>query len=197
MSAAKAHILTPLAMTREVISEMLDQTAALEHGPDRSLSLLIGLLPGPWHQQSLDFLQDGTWKRDLRQPGPGSDRLLDAVEATERKPPPGIARLGGRILDIWPAPWSFAEHPQAAINTRVENALRHLLWRKTDNGIGPTPAYGVPRTRSIDPRDLPPEHPPAACLRRRRPHHASPASRSLTPSAPPDRPITGLGPWAG
>jgi transposase len=71
--------------------------------------------------------------------GPGRDlhdRLLDAVEAGERSQTPDLARLCGRILDIWPTLWNFTQHPDAeATNNRAERALRHaVLWRKTSNG---------------------------------------------------------------
>lgn len=71
--------------------------------------------------------------------GPGRalhDRLLDAVEAGERSRTGDLAGLCGRILDIWPTLWNFAEHPGAeATNNRAERALRHaVLWRKTSHG---------------------------------------------------------------
>jgi transposase len=67
---------------------------------------------------------------------PLHDALMDALEAGERSHTPDLAKLCGKLLDIWPALWSFAEHAGVeATNNRAERALRHaVLWRKTSTG---------------------------------------------------------------
>lgn len=67
---------------------------------------------------------------------PLHDALMDALEAGERSHTPDLAKLCGKLLDSWPALWSFAEHAGVeATNNRAERALRHaVLWRKTSTG---------------------------------------------------------------
>jgi transposase len=64
------------------------------------------------------------------------DGLMDALEAGERSHTADLARLCGKLLDLWPALWSFAEHAGVeATNNRAERALRHaVLWRKMSAG---------------------------------------------------------------
>lgn len=63
-------------------------------------------------------------------------RLLDAVEAGERSRDPKLSKLCGNLLDIWPALWTFSEHPGVeATNNRAERAIRHaVIWRKVSGG---------------------------------------------------------------
>ena len=70
---------------------------------------------------------------DLR---PLHDGLMDALEAGERGRTPELATLCSNVLDLWPALWSFTEHPDVeATNNRAERAIRHaVLWRKMSTG---------------------------------------------------------------
>jgi transposase len=74
-----------------------------------------------WHDGELRPLHDG---------------LMDALEAGERGRSPELATLCANVLDLWPALWSFTEHPDVdATNNRAERAIRHaVLWRKTSTG---------------------------------------------------------------
>ena len=67
---------------------------------------------------------------------PLHDQLMDAIEAGERSHTPDLAKLCGKLLDVWPTLWNFTDHPTAeATNNRAERALRHaVLWRKTSGG---------------------------------------------------------------
>jgi transposase len=67
---------------------------------------------------------------------PLHDDLMDALEAGERGRTPELATLCANVLDLWPALWSFTEHPDVdATNNRAERAIRHaVLWRKTSTG---------------------------------------------------------------
>jgi transposase len=67
---------------------------------------------------------------------PLHDDLMDALEAAERGRTPDLATLCSNVLDLWPALWSFTEHPDVdATNNRAERAIRHaVLWRKTNTG---------------------------------------------------------------
>jgi len=67
---------------------------------------------------------------------PVHDDLMDALEAGERGHTPELATLCSNVLDLWPALWSFTEHPDVdATNNRAERAIRHaVLWRKTSAG---------------------------------------------------------------
>ncbi len=67
---------------------------------------------------------------------PVHDDLMDALEAGERGRTPELATLCANVLDLWPALWSFTEHPDVdATNNRAERAIRHaVLWRKTSTG---------------------------------------------------------------
>jgi len=67
---------------------------------------------------------------------PVHDDLIDALKAGERGRTPQLATLCANVLDLWPALWSFTEHPDVdATNNRAERALRHaVLWRKTSTG---------------------------------------------------------------
>lgn len=73
------------------------------------------------------------WAGEL---APLHDQLMDALEAGERSHTHDLATLCGAILDLWPALWSFTEHPNVeATNNRAERAIRHaVLWRKTSGG---------------------------------------------------------------
>jgi transposase len=101
------------------IKTLLDQVMVLDRearGQDRRLA---------WH--------DG----ELR---PIHDDLMDALEAGERGRTPELATLCANLLDLWPALWSFTEHPDVdATNNRAERAIRHaVLWRKTSTGTQTT-----------------------------------------------------------
>lgn len=67
---------------------------------------------------------------------PLHDDLMDALEAGERGHTQDLATLCANVLDLWPALWSFTEHPDVdATNNRAERAIRHaVLWRKTSTG---------------------------------------------------------------
>ena len=67
---------------------------------------------------------------------PVHDDLMDALEAGERGHTPELVTLCSNVLDLWPALWSFTEHPDVdATNNRAERAIRHaVLWRKTSAG---------------------------------------------------------------
>jgi transposase len=67
---------------------------------------------------------------------PLHDDLMDALEAGERGHTQDLAILCANVLDLWPALWSFTEHPDVdATNNRAERAIRHaVLWRKTSTG---------------------------------------------------------------
>ncbi len=64
--------------------------------------------------------------------------LLDAVEAGERSRDSELSGLCGKVLDIWPALWSFTQIPGVeATNNVAERAIRHaVLWRKCSGGTG-------------------------------------------------------------
>jgi transposase len=67
---------------------------------------------------------------------PLHDDLMDALQAGERGHTQDLATLCANVLDLWPALWSFTEHPDVdATNNRAERAIRHaVLWRKTSTG---------------------------------------------------------------
>jgi transposase len=116
-----AHADRPGAPGRHgtLIKTLLDQVMVLDRearGQDRRLA---------WH--------DG----ELR---PIHDDLMDALEAGERGRTPELATLCANLLDLWPALWSFTEHPDVdATNNRAERAIRHaVLWRKTSTGTQTT-----------------------------------------------------------
>jgi transposase len=112
-----AHADRPGAPGRHgtLIKALLDQVMVLDrHAREQDRCLA-------WH--------DG----ELR---PVHDDLMDALEAGERGRTRELATLCANVLDLWPALWSFTEHPDIdATNNRAERAIRHaVLWRKTSTG---------------------------------------------------------------
>ena len=46
-----------------------------------------------------------------------------------------VAAFSKQLLKLWPALWSFLEHPIEPTNNAAERALRHAVcWRKTSYG---------------------------------------------------------------
>jgi transposase len=113
----QAHADRPGAPGRHAtrVKALLDQVMALDRGAREQDERLA------WHEGALR---------------PVHDELMDALEAGERGRTPDLSTLCANVLDLWPALWSFTEHPDVdATNNRAERAIRHaVLWRKTSTG---------------------------------------------------------------
>jgi len=62
---------------------------------------------------------------------PLHDDLMDALEAAERGRTPELATLCSNVLDLWPALWSFTEHPVS------RSPIRFTATRNASSAVRP------------------------------------------------------------